>query len=221
MMKCTLFSALLPLCFSPLVLGTEYLVGVGKDETTGKKGIGFDPSEIHPAVGDTIVWEFRSGQHSVIQSTFANPCTSSGGINTGVFTVEDSLSVDAPGLPRFTTTVNSTDPLWFFDEAAGLCAQGGVLAVNPSSTQTAAAFKENAAKATGSTPAGSSTAETPESSGSSTQNSSKGTATQTSSSSTTTQTTPAPASTSNAAGKVGQASSLLLGPLSLLVFGML
>lgn len=64
----------------------EYLVGVGKDETTGcvqslspfervvdveagyrKKGIGFDPSVIHPVAGDVVAFEFRSGAHSAVR----------------------------------------------------------------------------------------------------------------------------------------------------------
>lgn len=71
--------------FFPLVFAAEYLVGVGKDETTGyvrsvdpfsqeqfshecfrKKGLGYDPSVIHPTIGDTIVFEFRSGVHSSV-----------------------------------------------------------------------------------------------------------------------------------------------------------
>jgi plastocyanin len=32
-----------------------------------KKGLGFDPSSINPGVGDTIVFEFRSGKHSVVR----------------------------------------------------------------------------------------------------------------------------------------------------------
>ncbi|KAF5375336.1 hypothetical protein D9615_007989 [Tricholomella constricta] len=203
-MKCTVLT--LSLSLLPLVFGAEYLVGVGKDETTGKKGIGFDPSVIHPAVGDTIVWEFRSGQHSVVQSTFQNPCTDSGGINTGVHTVSDDLTVDAPGLPRYEVTVNSTDPLWFFDEAGGLCNKGAILAVNPTSTQTAAAFKENAAKEPASPPPSSTTG---------------GSASESDATNAPSETSPGPSSPSNAAGKVAQSGGLLLGALSFLVFGML
>ncbi|RDB19691.1 hypothetical protein Hypma_013350 [Hypsizygus marmoreus] len=200
-MKCTLKS-LVSLTLLPLVFGAEYLVGVGKDETTGKKGLGFDPSVIHPQAGDTIAWEFRSGQHSVVQSTFENPCTGNGGINTGVQTVSDSLSVDAPGLPIIRVTVNNTDPLWFFDEAGGLCSKGAVLAVNPSSTQTAAAFKENAAKAPATSPP------------STTQGDS--------SSSIASETSPAPSTTpSNAAQQIGQHVGLALGAFSFLFLGML
>ncbi|KAG6890220.1 hypothetical protein C0995_010232 [Termitomyces sp. Mi166 len=209
-MKCTAFIPIVALSSFPLVFGAEYLVGVGKDETTGKKGLGFDPSVIHPAVGDTIVWEFRSGQHSVVESTFDNPCVGkTNGINTGVQTVSDSLSVDAPGLPRYTVTVNSTDPQWFFDEAGGLCNQGAVLAVNPPTTgQTAAAFVENAKKSLASTPTSSS------SSSPGNQN-----ATDTVSSSAT-ETASAAASATNAAGHLGQTGGLLLGALSFLLLGM-
>ncbi|KAF7307736.1 SH3 domain-containing protein [Mycena kentingensis (nom. inval.)] len=135
-----------------VVYGAVYTVGVGKDETTGKKGKGFDPSSIHPAAGDTIVFEFRGGSHSAVQSSFANPCTSNGGFNSGVQTVDDNLEVDAPGLPTVSLLVNDTQPLWFFDEAGGLCSEGAVLSVNPSATETDAQFKANAAKAPAASP---------------------------------------------------------------------
>ncbi|KAJ8462946.1 hypothetical protein ONZ45_g17756 [Pleurotus djamor] len=69
-----------------------------------------------------------------------------GGFSSGVIVVPDSTPVDASGLPTMRLTVNSTDPLWFFDQAGGLCHRGALLAVNPSTTQTAAQFKENASK---------------------------------------------------------------------------
>ncbi|KAJ7223106.1 hypothetical protein GGX14DRAFT_320670, partial [Mycena pura] len=110
-----------------------------------KKGMGFDPSSIHPATGDTIVFEFRSGSHSVVQSTFGSPCAgpSDGGFDSGVRTVDDSLAVDAPGLPTVSLLVNDTQSLWFFDQAGGLCAKGAVLSVNPTASQSDAAFKAN------------------------------------------------------------------------------
>ncbi|KAJ7041168.1 hypothetical protein C8F04DRAFT_1230527 [Mycena alexandri] len=133
--------------FLPFVLAADFTVGVGKDENTGKKGLGFDPSSINPAVGDFIVFEFRSGSHSAVQSTFDAPCTPNGGFNSGVQTVNDSLAVDAPDLPTVRLLVNDTQPLWFFDQAGGLCNKGAVLSANPSTSQTDAAFKANAANA--------------------------------------------------------------------------
>ncbi|PFH50366.1 hypothetical protein AMATHDRAFT_61179 [Amanita thiersii Skay4041] len=137
----------LVVCFLPLVLATEFLVGVGKDETTGKKGKGFDPSVINPMYGDIIRFEFNSGSHSVLQSSYDHPCTPlAGGYNSGVLQVSDDLPVDAPSLPSRTFLVNVTTPLWFFDDAGGLCKQGAVLAINPTADQTAPGFIANAAR---------------------------------------------------------------------------
>lgn len=33
-----------------------------------KKGIGFDPSVIHPVAGDIVTFEFRSGAHSAVRA---------------------------------------------------------------------------------------------------------------------------------------------------------
>ncbi|TEB18256.1 hypothetical protein FA13DRAFT_1746243 [Coprinellus micaceus] len=127
--------------------------------------MGFDPSVIHPQAGDSIVFEFRSGVHSAVQSSFDNPCVSNGGFNSGVFTVSDDLAVDAPGLPISRVLVNGTEipvvSIPFFDEAGGLCYRGAVLAVNPTAAQSEVVFKENAAlppkPATTTSPAASST----------------------------------------------------------------
>ncbi|KAF9006979.1 hypothetical protein BDQ17DRAFT_1351189 [Cyathus striatus] len=136
--------------FFPLAFGAEYLVGVGKDETTGKKGMGFDPSSIHPAAGDVIAFEFRSGSHSVVQSSYEKPCTAlENGFYSGVVTVADNLEVDVPDLPQVRLTINDTNPLWLFDQAGGLCQKGAVLSINPTLDQSAGGFKENAAKDAG------------------------------------------------------------------------
>ncbi|KAJ8075042.1 hypothetical protein PM082_019369 [Marasmius tenuissimus] len=130
------------------VSATVFTVGVGKDETTGRKGVGFDPSVIIPVKDDQIVFEFRSGSHSVVESTFGRPCTPEpGGFDSGMKTVPDNFDVDAPGLPTVTLVVKDSQPIWLFDQAGGTCNQGGVFAVNPTGSQTPGAFKDNAMKA--------------------------------------------------------------------------
>ncbi|KAF9017668.1 hypothetical protein BDZ89DRAFT_1074603 [Hymenopellis radicata] len=133
--------------FISLASAATYTVGVGKDEVTGHKGIGFDPSAIFPLAGDTIVFEFRSGSHSVVATSFDKPCAPSNGFDSGVVTVADSVDVDASGLPTVSLMVNNTDSIWLSDRASGECNQGAVLAVNPTGTQTAAQFKANALSA--------------------------------------------------------------------------
>ncbi|PBK67095.1 hypothetical protein ARMSODRAFT_1021055 [Armillaria solidipes] len=128
----------------PLVSAVNITVSVGKDETTGKKGLGFAPSYIYPNIGDLILFEFESGAHSVVESSFATPCTPNGRFDSRVQTVPDSTDVGAPGLPTVDYYVNSTDTLWFSDQAGNNCKQGAVFIVNPTAAQTAAQFKANA-----------------------------------------------------------------------------
>lgn len=162
-------SALFLLSLLPVVLSAEFLVGVGKDETTGKKGKGFDPSAIHPIAGDVIAFEFNAGQHSVVESTFENPCTpKEGGFNTGVQSVDESLPVDADGLPQIRITINDTQPLFFFDQAGGLCQQGAVLSINPTAEQIGSVVA-NAAKDTDAPSAAPPSTPAPSQSGSSSQ----------------------------------------------------
>ncbi|KAB5594113.1 hypothetical protein CTheo_2450 [Ceratobasidium theobromae] len=139
------FAALLLL--APAVLAFDYTVGVGKDETTGQLGMGFDPSSVRPQAGDRIVFEFRAGSHSAVESTFTDPCTPKpGGFDSGVVTVADGTPVDASGLPTKEYIVKDTNPVWFFDQAGGLCSKGAVFSINPELTgdQTAGQFRANA-----------------------------------------------------------------------------
>ncbi|CAE6455084.1 unnamed protein product [Rhizoctonia solani] len=133
---------------APCVLAFDYTIGVGKDETTGQLGMGFDPSSVRPQPGDKIVFEFRAGSHSAVESTFAAPCVpKDGGYNSQVITVPDGTLVDAKGLPTTEYIVKDLNPVWFFDQAGGLCSKGAVFSINPELTlggQTAGQFRANA-----------------------------------------------------------------------------
>lgn len=165
--------------------------------------MGFDPSVIHPAVGDVIAFEFRSGDHSVVrecslvssdltdglmfveridvrkplhwerrvqlwcadrQSAFWNErilcswfcsmyrlLTASQSTPQVCPRSDSSSMIPSPsGKQRFVPILDLPNKLShhrFFDEAGGLCHKGAVLAANPTLTQSAAAFVENAAKA--------------------------------------------------------------------------
>jgi len=153
-----------------LVQAFTYTVTVGIDETNGHQGIGFDPSAIMPAPGDTVVFTFAlpeyiknppSVQHSATQSTFEAPCAlKEGGFDTGV--QKTGSANDGTGA-SLNLTVNDTQPLWFFSSVGNDCKSGMVLAVNPptSGDQTAAAFKQNAMSSTGPTPSSPSNSSAP------------------------------------------------------------
>ncbi|TEB21469.1 hypothetical protein FA13DRAFT_1799844 [Coprinellus micaceus] len=127
----------------PLALAYEYRVGVGKDETTGRKGMGFDPSVIHPKP-ETPSSSNSEAVFIAPSSSFDNPCVSNGGFNSGVFTVSDDLAVDAPGLPISRVLVNGTEPCGSSTRLV-VSVTGAVLAVNPTAAQSEVVFKENAA----------------------------------------------------------------------------
>ncbi|CAE6483651.1 unnamed protein product, partial [Rhizoctonia solani] len=98
--------------------------------------------------GDKIVFEFRAGSHSAVESTFKDPCIpKAGGFNSGVITVADGTPVDSKGLPTKEYIVQDTNPVWFFDQAGGLCTKGAVFSINPELThdgQNAGQFRANA-----------------------------------------------------------------------------
>jgi plastocyanin len=86
-------------------------------------GLDYQPDTLTAAVGDTIIFNFQPGDHSVAQSTFGAPCTpSSNGIWSGFF---------ASTTNAFVVTVNNTDPLWFYCAQVGHCNAGMAMVVNP------------------------------------------------------------------------------------------
>jgi len=135
-----------------------FTVTVGIDETNGQPGLGFDPSVITPAAGDTIAFTFQlpsyiknptPTEHSATQSLFDNPCSPiPGGFDTGI---QSTGSENTQTGSTFNLVVNDTQPLWFFSSANSDCKSGMVLAVNPptSGDQTAAAFKQKAMSSRG------------------------------------------------------------------------
>jgi hypothetical protein len=147
-MPSLLKTLLLGVCLVPFVSAFTYSVTVGIDEDTGQKGIGFDPIEVNPVVGDIVNFQFQSGNHSVVQSTFDHPCTPNGGFNSGPYSVSASTALNATGLPLVEMYINDTIPQFFFDQASGQCQQGAVFAVNPTQDRNVTALKANAANDT-------------------------------------------------------------------------
>ncbi|KAF8988548.1 hypothetical protein BDQ17DRAFT_1414605 [Cyathus striatus] len=72
----------------------------------------FNPSNVTAAVGDTVVFKFLNGNHSVTQSTFANPCTpSSENISSGYISANSSNELQQ----QWTYEVGEiSGPVWFY-----------------------------------------------------------------------------------------------------------
>lgn len=111
----------------------------------GADGLTFTPNQVTAAPGDIVAFEFHPKNHTLTQSTFANPCTAMANGATSGF---QPVAANATQFPVFSFMVNDVTPLWFFCQQTGHCQQGMVFAlnVNASSPNTFAAFQ---AKATG------------------------------------------------------------------------
>lgn len=114
----------------------------------GQGGLTFTPDRATANIGDTVVFTFMGGNHTVTQSTFALPCSpSTGGVDSGFKPAAGSTT----GPPTFEFPVTDiSKPQWFYCKQVGHCPQGMVFSLNaPATGNTADAFKA-AAMASGS-----------------------------------------------------------------------
>jgi len=131
----------------------------------GDGGLVFNPTSVTAAVGDNVIFEFRAKNHTVTQSSFAQPCnflqTANGpGVDSGY----QPVAAGATSFPQWSITVdNATAPLWFYcaqKNPASHCQAGMVFAINPTAEKSFDAFLANA-KASGSASGSSSPSGTP------------------------------------------------------------
>jgi len=125
--KLAAFAAVLSLAAIP-ARSAEIPVVVG-----GTGIIAYSPQFVTANVGDTIVFTFKQKNHTVTQSSFAQPCSPlAGGFDSGFVPV----AADATTFGTTATyVVNDTKPVWVYCKQAGHCQQGMVFAVNPGAGQ--------------------------------------------------------------------------------------
>jgi hypothetical protein len=120
----------------------------------GDQGLAFNPTSVNVNAGDTINFEFRAKNHSVTQSTFANPCTLQTTPAPGIDSGFQPVAPGATTFPTWSITIqNTTAPLWFFcaqTTPANHCHAGMVFAVNPTAEKSFDAFQAAAKAASGS-----------------------------------------------------------------------
>jgi len=133
----------------------------------GDNGLDFNPTTVTAAAGDNVIFEFRAKNHTVTQSSFAQPCTflqtaAGPGVDSGY----QPVAAGATSFPQWSITVdNATAPLWFYCKQGSHCQAGMVFAINPNAEKTFDAFQASAKASGGSAsgygsataPAGSST----------------------------------------------------------------
>jgi plastocyanin len=97
------------------------------DVQVGANGqLAFSPEAIPAQPGDQVVFHFNPKNHTVTQSSFANPCGQKpGGFDSGFEPIMANQTQ-----PTFAITVNDTQPIWVYCRQTGHCGQGMVFAVN-------------------------------------------------------------------------------------------
>ncbi|ORY64088.1 uncharacterized protein BCR38DRAFT_343816 [Pseudomassariella vexata] len=108
----------------------------------GAGGLVYTPAELKAAVGDMVIFEFQSTNHTATQSAFATPCDPlEGGMDTGFQPNPDNSIVPAP---QVAMQVMTTSPVWFYCKQMGHCGKGMVFSINPTADKTQAMFQSMA-----------------------------------------------------------------------------
>ncbi|RYP07879.1 hypothetical protein DL764_002245 [Monosporascus ibericus] len=100
----------------------------------GDWALKFSPDNIKVPVGDMIQFQFRAGNHSVVQSNFDNPCepikmhTGAEGFYSGYQLVAASEEMDL--IPTYTVMVQDESPMWVYCSQGQHCQNGMVMVVN-------------------------------------------------------------------------------------------
>ncbi|KAF7537264.1 hypothetical protein G7Z17_g12886 [Cylindrodendrum hubeiense] len=114
----------------------------------GPGGLVYQPDQLNNVpVGDTVVFEFLSQNHTVSQSAFDTPCDPlEGGMDSG-FMANPNNTVSPP--PQVAMQVMVATPLWFYCKQMGHCGKGMVFSINPTAGKTQAMFQALAIKQKG------------------------------------------------------------------------
>ncbi|KAJ4365859.1 hypothetical protein N0V83_008481 [Neocucurbitaria cava] len=85
--------------------------------TTANNGLHFEPENVVAEPGDLIEFSFLPKNHSVVQSSFDEPCaplSSSSGTTTGIFSGFNfnTTAGEAPNV--FTFMVKDRNPIWYY-----------------------------------------------------------------------------------------------------------
>ncbi|KAI1494437.1 hypothetical protein F5X96DRAFT_560048 [Biscogniauxia mediterranea] len=176
----------------------------------------FSPDNIKANPGEMIQFQFRGGNHSVVQSNFDNPCVpiseSVGGNTTGMFSGYMPVAAsEAMGMiPTYTIMVTDAKPMWLYCSQGKHCQNGMVMVVNENPganvSRTLTQFKSLAAQATANLAPSTGTS-TGGSTGSGSGSTNSGTDTSTGGS---TSTSDAASSSSSAAATAGAPSTLAI-----------
>ncbi|KAI0002221.1 hypothetical protein BJV74DRAFT_817898 [Russula compacta] len=126
-----------------------FVISVGSNGPTT-----FVPQKVDAVIGDVVVFNFTSGNHTATQSTFSSPCIPAHETNITINGFDSGFRHTQPGTTGSILSVpiiiqNENDTFWFYDY--NTCGDGGVGVINnnESSSETLAGFVRNAIRLNG------------------------------------------------------------------------
>ncbi|EKJ76763.1 hypothetical protein FPSE_02949 [Fusarium pseudograminearum CS3096] len=127
------------------------VVAVGRNGATNATGLKFWPEKITAEPGTMVQFQFWTGNHTVTQSTFDDPCMPIGNVNPSVEGVYSgympvAASMSKGMIPTYTITIKDKKPMWLFCSKAQHCQGGMSMVINEdsssNSTKTLTGYKE-------------------------------------------------------------------------------
>ncbi|KAI4255095.1 MAG: hypothetical protein LQ352_002724 [Teloschistes flavicans] len=104
-------------------------------KVSNKKGdLIFEPNNMQAAPGEMVQFHFYPKNHSVVQSTFDQPCQpikNNMPSATGFFSGFMPVKANASMMPSYTIMVNDTKPIWYYCSQGDHCQDGMVGVINP------------------------------------------------------------------------------------------
>ncbi|KAL9114540.1 MAG: hypothetical protein Q9227_001621 [Pyrenula ochraceoflavens] len=111
-----------------------------------KGGFTFVPDVVLAKKGDVIEFDFFPDNHSVVRAEYGYPCIpyeDTGVDKIGFFSGFHPVDTILPDPPKWTLTINDTDPVFYYCSAPGSCINYGMVGVvNPNATHTLAVQKQ-------------------------------------------------------------------------------
>jgi plastocyanin len=113
----------------------------------GRGGLRFEPNNIFAEIGDIVEYHYLPKNHSVAQSSFANPCVPSG--DDAFFSGFMPTADGTQNANVFQIEVKDKNPIWFYcsQTAGNHCQSGmsGVINQNPDGPNNLSAYQKKAA----------------------------------------------------------------------------
>ncbi|KAH7014987.1 plastocyanin-like domain-containing protein [Ilyonectria destructans] len=109
--------------------GTVELTGVTHSVVAGLGGLRFDPDNVVAQIGDIVEWHFLKVNHSIAESSFAEPCKPLDD-GTGFFSGFNFFIQDGQAPNVFQIVVVDKFPIWYYcPQTTGNHCQNGMAGV--------------------------------------------------------------------------------------------